>query len=230
MTTNNQNLKKNSDKSFIVTASIPLSDIKKQENIILKQLSLHTNTPGFRPGKTPINLVKEQISQNKLFEEIASKLLSIAYEKIVKENNLHPVIEPKIKFLNKRVDLEHQWQVQFESSELPEIVLNSKYLNQIKKSKDKKPEKILEIVTQNSTVNLPEIIFKDYPLKEQKNIKKEWLINLAVFKIANNFKITVSQTQINTIISQNPKLSHNTNLIYNILIQQKVIHHLQNIK
>lgn len=230
MSTNSQDLKKNPDKSFTISASISLVDIQKQENIVLKQLSQHINTPGFRPGKTPLNLVKDQISSNKLFEEIASKLLSSTYEKIIKENNLRPVIEPKIKFINKDVDLEHEWLVQFESCELPEIIIDSKYLDQIKKIKDKKPEKIIEIVIQNSTVNLPDIIIRDYPQKEQENIKKEWLTNLAIFKIANDFNITVSEVEMTTIVTQNPKLAHNTNLIYNILIQQKVIHHLQNIK
>ncbi|MDD4026926.1 MAG: trigger factor [Candidatus Shapirobacteria bacterium] len=168
MKTNSIDLKKQNDKVFTLTLDIKSSDIKNEYQEHLKHFQSNFETKGFRKGKAPLEVVEQNISPEKLFEEVASHLISHAYSKKIKENGLKPIIQPQIKFISKDVDFDHDWKVEVTSCELPEIKLSNKYLDEIKKinsdkentDENKKIEKIIDVLVENGKVELPEILIE----------------------------------------------------------------------
>ena len=168
MKTNFSDLKKQDNKLFTLNLEIKLSDIKKEYQEHLKHFQANFETKGFRKGKAPLDVVEQNISPGKLFEEVASHLISHVYGEKIKEYELKPIVQPQIKFTNKDVDFDHDWQVEITSCELPDIKLNDKYLSEIKNinsdkeitDENKKIEKIIDALVKNGQVELPEILIE----------------------------------------------------------------------
>lgn len=166
MKTNSTDLKKQDNKIFTLNVEIKVTDIKAEYQEHLKQFQSNFETKGFRKGKAPLEVVEQNINPEKLFEEVASHLISHAYGAKVQEHGLKPIIQPQVKFINKDVDFDHDWQLEITSCELPETNLNEKYLTEIKKintdktitEENQKIEKIIDVLVKNSKVDLPEIL------------------------------------------------------------------------
>lgn len=168
MKTNFSDLKKQDNKLFTLSLEIKLADIKKEYQEYLKHFQANFETKGFRKGKAPLDVVEQNINPEKLFEEVASHLISHAYGEKIKEYDLKPIVQPQIKFTSKDVDFDHDWTVEITGCELPEIKLKDKYLVEIKKintdknitEENQKIEKIIETIIKNSQVELPEILIE----------------------------------------------------------------------
>ena len=166
MKTNSTDLKKQDNKVFTLNVEIKVADIKAEYQEHLKEFQTNFETKGFRKGKAPLEVVEQNINPEKLFEEVASHLISHAYGHKIEEYGLKPIIQPQVKFLNKDVDFDHDWQLEITSCELPEVKLNEKYSAEIKKinadktitDESQKFEKIIDTLIKNSQVNLPELL------------------------------------------------------------------------
>ena len=135
----NSLLQKLKDKTFILQLTVKVDDIKKEYQEHLKLAQANFETKGFRKGKAPMEVVEANISPEKLFEEVASHLISHAYGQALDENQLKPIVQPQVKFKNEKPDFEHDWELEITSCELPEIELKDKYLDDVKKiTSDKK--------------------------------------------------------------------------------------------
>ncbi|MDP4009611.1 MAG: trigger factor [Candidatus Shapirobacteria bacterium] len=271
----NQEIQKLKDKTFILNLNVPKNEVEKEYQHTLKEIQSGFETKGFRKGKAPLNVVKQQISPEKMLQEVISHLISHLYEQKVKEYELKPIIQPQIKIKNPPLTFDKEWQIELTACELPETSFDlSKVSNEIKKinatpiKKEAEPkhdnlDQILEVVIKNSQLELPAILIdsdienhssslidqtkqagititqylktKNLTLDQYKeNLKdqiiKEWTINLAVEKIAKSEKMEVSQKEIESLLSKNPQLASNINLVYFLLTQQKVFEYLQNLK
>lgn len=168
MKTNSTDLKKQANKVFTLNFEIKIADIKAEYQEHLKQFQSNYETKGFRKGKAPLDVVEQSINPEKLFEEVASHLISHAYGHKIEEHGLKPIIQPQVKFINKDVDFDHDWQIEVTSCELPEIKLNDKYLAEIKKinsdkeitDENQKIEKIIDTLVKNGKVELPDILIE----------------------------------------------------------------------
>lgn len=264
----NSPIQKLNDKTFILNLEIKVEDIKKEYQKTLLDIQANFETKGFRKGKTPLDVVENQISPEKAFEDVASHLISSYYSEAIKNNNLKPIIQPQIKFKNENPDFDHDWQIEITGCELPEIELDKKYLDEIKKintdktitEENKKMDQIVQTLIKNVKLDLPEILIESdlqshlsdlinqanqagitvqkylesqkqtldsYKESLKKRIIEEWTINLAINKIAKDNKIEVSETEIKDILTKNPDLSKNINMVYYLLTQQKVFEFLK---
>jgi len=166
MKTNSTDLKKQDNKVFTLNVEIKVADIKEEYQEHLKQFQANFETKGFRKGKAPLEVVEQNINPEKLFEEVASHLISHAYGHKIEEHQLKPIVQPQVKFLNKDVDFDHDWQLEITSCELPEIKLNEKYIAEIKKinsdktitDENQKMEKVIDTLIKNGKVELPEML------------------------------------------------------------------------
>ncbi|HEX8923476.1 MAG TPA: trigger factor [Patescibacteria group bacterium] len=267
MATNSQ-IKKSKDKTFILTLTIPQSDITAEYESHLKNIQKDFETKGFRKGKAPLEVVKANVSQPNLMEDILNHLLSHAYTDEIKNNDIKPIIEPRVKILNPPITLEKDWEVEFTGAEMPDLSLKPAYQEEIKKSSKSSPktdtkeaqtaelDRIFDIVLKNSSVELPEILIEagvdnrlsqlvdqtaqagisvDQYLESKKmtleqfkdslkdDVRKEWILNLAINKIAADEKLEVSQDELKKQLETNPQLANNINLLYYLLQQQKVV-------
>ena len=271
MKTNSTTLQKQDNKTFTLQLEIKVDDIKKEYQEHLRQFQSNFETKGFRKGKAPLDVVEQNINPEKLFEEVASHLISHAYSDKIKEHELKPIIQPQIKFINKDVDFDHDWQVEITSCELPEIKLDQKYLEEVKKinsnkeisDDNQKMEKILDVLVKNGQVDLPELLIESdiqnqltqlvdqarqagitvndylknkgltleqYKDNLQKQITKEWTINLSISKIAKDQKIEITDKEVADITASNPGLNQNINFVYYLLTQQKVFDFLKKLE
>ena len=78
------------------TVTFDLLKVGDAEEKAVKQLGATVTIPGFRAGKAPLDQLKAKIDPNQLFEETIRQLLPEVIEKVVKENNLQPIIHPKV--------------------------------------------------------------------------------------------------------------------------------------
>ncbi len=164
----NSPIQKLKDKSFILNLEIKVKDIKEEYQKTLKSLQSNFETKGFRKGKAPLSVVESQISPEKIFEEVASHLISHRYSNAVTENKLKPITQPQIKFKNNNPDFDHDWQVEITGSELPEIELNPEYLKEVKtinqdktiKDNNARLDKIIQSIVKHSKLDLPEILIQ----------------------------------------------------------------------
>ncbi len=163
--TNQSELTRNDDKTFILRLTIKANDVKSTYQHLLEHIAADIDIHGFRKGKAPKELVEKHISNEKLLEETAQKLIPDLYQQKIKEHVLKPIIQPQIKITNPPLTIDKDWQIEIISCELPEIkladyskeitVLNVK---NIKLSQEEKVNQILDLLVKKSSVILPPIL------------------------------------------------------------------------
>jgi len=70
---------------------------------------------------------------------------------------------------------------------------------------------------------------QEYQQSIEDQITKEWSLNLAIDQIAADEKIIVTPDQVSAVSQNNPQFKQNLNLIYFLILQQKVIKFLQDL-
>ena len=164
----NSSIQKLQDKTFVLNLEIDQKDIQIEYQNNLQSIQKNYETKGFRKGKAPLNLIKDSVDPEKIFEEVASHLISHAYSNAVKANDLKPIIQPQVKFKSEHPDLDHNWEIEVTGCELPEIELNEKYLTEIKKinsdkeikDENQKMDQIIKALINNTKLILPEILIE----------------------------------------------------------------------
>ncbi|MFA5828188.1 MAG: trigger factor [Candidatus Shapirobacteria bacterium] len=175
MKTNVNDIEKQKNKTFILKIVLTTEEINREYTSSLKSVQSGFETKGFRKGKAPLDLVEQQISKPKILEEVASHLISQAYDQKIKENNLKPIIQPQIKITNPPITLEKDWEIEIIGCELPEIEIDPKYQPQVIKinsapekkepkaendhdHKHDKLDEILNTLIKHCRVDLPPIL------------------------------------------------------------------------
>jgi FKBP-type peptidyl-prolyl cis-trans isomerase (trigger factor) len=217
----NTNIQKLEDKSFIIKSTIDKKAIDSNHQKVLLEIQKNFKTKGFRPGKAPLNLIEQESDPKAVLEEVISRTISEDYSNKIKENNLQPICDPMVKILTKSVDYGMDWEVEYNACEMPEVEITPKAYEEIKKMKDKNVDKIIEILLENSKIEIPKMLAQK---------EKEWKVNLIIDKIAQNEKIQVSSDEIRAVLASNPSLGKDINLVFYLIRQQKVFSHLQSLK
>ena len=75
---------------------LPVADFEKYEEKALNVISERVELPGFRKGKAPVAMVKENIKEMELLEEMAEQALYDNYPKILEENKIDAIGRPQI--------------------------------------------------------------------------------------------------------------------------------------
>lgn len=161
---------KEQDGTIKLTITVPQADIKKATNTVIEDTVKNADLKGFRKGKAPRKLVEETINQDKLREEVLRTVLPPLYMKAVSENNIRPVMNPKIHV--EKMEEGKDWTITAITCEMPEIKLG-KYKDAVKKitakskivlpGKEDKPQEpnmdeILKAVMENTKATIPSIL------------------------------------------------------------------------
>lgn len=83
---------------YEVGVSIPVENIQKQSEELYAELKGDAEVPGFRRGKAPLKLLKNKFGKA-IKGEAAQKLVSAAFEKLVKDEKLRPLDMPEVEGL-----------------------------------------------------------------------------------------------------------------------------------
>lgn len=240
----NTKLSHKTDKSFVITSTIPKNEIESAYKQLLSIFATKLKLDGFRPGKVPTDIAKQYINDEELNKELISKLLSETYSLIVEEEKLKPLVSPDAKILTQPIAYDKDWDVEFTSCQEPEIKLDPKFYDEVKKI-DKQNEKVIDLIIETlikfGEVTVPQILIDrdaEYYLSQHPETKKEditakiehdWKTNFLIDFIGKEQKITVTPEEIQAIVSKNPSLGQNMNTLYYLIFQQKVIDYLKNL-
>lgn len=102
--------------SVVITAS----DMESRLDSKLQTISQTVQMPGFRPGKVPSTLVKK-IHGKSVMGEVLDEAVRESTEKLVKDNELRPAVQPKIEIKSFEEGADLSYDITFEL--LPDISL-----------------------------------------------------------------------------------------------------------
>jgi FKBP-type peptidyl-prolyl cis-trans isomerase (trigger factor) len=259
----------NKDKTFVINCTFSVDEIKASYDKTITAIQANFESKGFRKGKAPLNIVKENVHEHHIIEEILSSLISKAYSDIVTTNHLHPIVQPQVKVSNPPLELNKEWTVEVIGCELPVIELKKDYQEDIKKinatatdDNDRLNQTISSLI-KNASVDVPQMLIKNdvdnkmsqlidqtqqagitvnsylksknttlekYQEDLTTQITQEWITNLAIDHIAKTNELTISDKEVDDVVSKNKELAKNLNLVYYLLTQQKVFEYLKNLK
>jgi trigger factor len=74
---------------------VPIEEVDKGYNEIMQEFRKHSNVKGFRPGKTPVNVI-ESVYGKQIVNELSAKLVNDTFYKALEDNNLNPVNKPRL--------------------------------------------------------------------------------------------------------------------------------------
>ena len=75
--------------------TVPANDIKKTQEVRLKEVAKTAKLPGFRPGKVPMKMLEQKYGRA-VMGEVLELVVNDASAKALKEKNIRPAIHPKI--------------------------------------------------------------------------------------------------------------------------------------
>lgn len=138
------------DKSEVeIKGSLEWVEFEKYEKKALERIGERTELPGFRKGKAPIAIVKENANEMMLLEEMAEVALQESYIKILEDNKIDAIGRPQIAItkIAKGSDLEFK----IITAILPEMKLGD--YKKIANTENSKEENKKEIVVDEAEVD-----------------------------------------------------------------------------
>ena len=139
-----------------------------------KILTIHAKThkkPGFRPGKVPMSLLKQEFGAAASKQALDDNLNSVS-QKIVKEHKLVPVSAPQLKIVENKDDKSKDFQVDLVFENMPEIKLGDF-------SKIKLEKLVSEPEQKDIDKNFEHLLDRHAPYKEVKRaIKKDDIVTV----------------------------------------------------
>ncbi|HDN97894.1 MAG TPA: trigger factor family protein, partial [bacterium] len=70
--------------------------VNREKERIIKELKKNVEIEGFRKGKVPERIIELRFS-SLIKENLLKRIIPDAYLKAIKENNLHPAVDPEIR-------------------------------------------------------------------------------------------------------------------------------------
>lgn len=124
-----------------IIGTVEKDEFAKYEDKALEKVGERLELPGFRKGKAPSDIVKQNVPEMELLEEMAELALAENYGKILEENKIDAIGRPQVSItkIGKGSDLEFK----IVTAVLPEIKLPD--YKKIAKEENAKPENKKEI-------------------------------------------------------------------------------------
>ncbi len=121
-----------------LTITISWSEIKTTYDHVVDEFVQETELPGFRKGKAPKNLVEEILDKSKVYEEVLKHIVPKAYTEAIKQENISPIVPPKIEVIAAQPD--QDWQFKALTAEKPKVKLGNyqQAISDLRKTKTNK--------------------------------------------------------------------------------------------
>jgi len=154
-------LQKQPNGTIQLTVTIPFSVVRKTWDGVIEETAKNIEVAGFRKGKAPKHLVEEKLDKTKIREAVLKKLLPQYYIEAIKEQNVNPIMSPKIhvKELKDPSLNDKDWQFTALTCEAPTVNLNN-YKDKIK-SLTAKSKIVIPGKPFGSAQDKPEVKFED---------------------------------------------------------------------
>lgn len=87
-----------------IKVELSAEEFKSFEEKALKNLAQETKIEGFRPGKAPLEILKQRTPTAKILEEMAHLAVNEKYLEIIEKENLEPVAPPQVEIVKMAPD------------------------------------------------------------------------------------------------------------------------------
>jgi len=144
--------------SHELEVTVPAKDIDKKVDIKLQEYAKTMKLPGFRPGKVPLNILKQRYGRAVL-GEVLEMAVNDSTQKVLSDKGLRPALQPKIevKEFDEGKDLVYSMAVEvmpeFEVTDLKKLKLEKPVAKVEKKAVDEALERIASQQRESTTVN-----------------------------------------------------------------------------
>ncbi len=149
--------------------TIPAATVSSEMNIIATGFSQQANIPGFRAGKTPLQIVKKRYKEN-IEQELLRQFHITAFENIRRDSKAYPVTmpTPESEPLPPKIGEEYKFTLTFDSA--PNFKLPEYKGLKLKKAEIKVPEKHI-----NDEINRFRDMYAEFKTVDSKSEKGDML-------------------------------------------------------
>jgi len=139
---------KNLPKNLIeIVVELSVKEMQPFYNEAIEHLSEGIQIPGFRTGKAPAHMIKEQIGPAKILEHAGEHAINAKYPEIIKKENLSPAGPPQVQI--QKLAPDNPFIVKLTVSLIPEAKLGDYKKIKVKKNKiEIKDEKVNQAIEQ----------------------------------------------------------------------------------
>jgi len=96
-----------------LVAEVPAEEINSKIDELAREYAQKAKVPGFRPGKVPLNVIKQRFS-NDLRSDATQEIIRLCWKKALSEQDLHPLTEPTLENVQNETDGPLKFQLAFE--------------------------------------------------------------------------------------------------------------------
>lgn len=125
-------IKKQPKSTLEILVKIPWADVQTAYKTSFDALHLQFEMEGFRKGKVPKALAEKNIDKDKVYSHLIRHIMPKIYEDIVKVENLHPILSPKIELVKAKEN--EEWELKMLVAEKPTIRLKD-YKKKVQEAK-----------------------------------------------------------------------------------------------
>lgn len=160
-----------------ILLTIPWDEIKQAYDKISEEALKAVEIKGFRKGKAPKKIAEQSIDKSKLLTTVLQKIIPPFYQKTISDNNLKPIINPRISLDSAKEN--EDWQVKLLFAEKPAVELGS-YKDELGK------------LNKSSSIWVPGKNKKE-ETDEEKKAREEERIQSIITWLLSHIKIEVSE-------------------------------------
>ncbi len=101
-----------------LAVELPSEELEQEVDGIAREYSRNAKIPGFRPGKVPLNIIRQRYGSD-LVKEATQKIIERCWKEAIVEHNLHPLSPPVVQDVNNKPGSPLKFTLSFEV--LPEL-------------------------------------------------------------------------------------------------------------
>ncbi len=83
------------------TVTFSEAETAPAEEKALHELSREIEIQGFRKGSAPVQMIREKVDPQKLFEQTVHNILPTTFERLIKEHDIKPVMHPRVEAVSR---------------------------------------------------------------------------------------------------------------------------------
>ncbi len=180
-----------------ISVEIPVEEMEKYSDRAINKLSNAHKFDGFRQGKAPKNVVRQQLGEFAIFEEATKIAVESSYAEILEKNKLNPLGQPKAEITKAAPG--NQFEYKITISVMPEIKLwNYQEVSgkmEIKEIKDEMVEQEIKALQKRKAVH----ITKDEPADKGDRVEIDFESRVGGVKIeggeSKNHPLTIGENK-----------------------------------
>lgn len=184
-------IKKQKDATVEIKGEIPADILERHRGYIFEEFRAHAETPGFRKGRVPEHIAREQIDEKYLLEEAAYTALEEQYPLILEESNIDPITSPRISVTKLAFGSPIEFTISVGTEpefSLPNYKKIAKKVFENRKEPDVTEKEIEEVITQIRIMRSPVKNAEKDGEMEAEELTDEFVKTLGAFENVDDFK------------------------------------------